>query len=436
MRKGLVKEEIQKIIKKRSALFSLEGLSLLKYLFLLNPLLSLKPVLSKNSLIKVKALITLTLLIFTFIFLSSCTAPSWIPFIGQKSKAEDIPGEVTAENTVSTQNTATNRPPVPTQGGTAVPYESTANYSDNTYPAGNTPVTNAPLPISTSTYPMPASNVPAANTTPPKDKWKTPLRSYPEVLPGEEDFLNGNYASSIPLLLKAFYQGNTRGAFYARIIFQYGLDGSAPNLPEAEKALQVLTLRYKDIQKHSRQGPNSRRSLYQAALGLLYYKGLVPGQAKNLESARKWAEVAANSGFTPAMDIAAAIICDPSPPKGFLGIGTANPDNCFDWSMKAAEKGDILAMGNLSYLYREGIGTDKDPLKAVYWANKATSMNPPSARAQNDMGSYHIQNQGISQDFTEARRWFSLAQARYPLARQNLANIGKSAPAVQNSIDY
>jgi TPR repeat protein len=262
------------------------------------------------------------------------------------------------------------------------------------------------------------------------------MKDFPDFIPGEEEFQNGNYAASIPGLLAAFYAGHPRAPYYARIIFEHGLDGRPPNPAEARKALQIMTLRYVDAKRYARQGPGSKRALFQATLGLLHYKGLVPGQARDVTRARKWAETAAGSGFTPAMDLSASVICDSGMTSGFLGFGSG-PGDCFSWTLKAAEKGDILAMANLSYLYRDGVGTPRDPLRAVSWAHKAATMNPPSPRAQNDMGAYYLLAQAVSPDPTEAGRWFSLAQGRYPLARRNLAKAaGGGAPELETDIDY
>jgi TPR repeat protein len=136
------------------------------------------------------------------------------------------------------------------------------------------------------------------------------------------------------------------------------------------------------------------------------------------------------------MNLVAAISCEPEPPKILFGLWTPSPKECFKWSMKAAEMGDLLARANLSYIYREGLGTDRDPLRAVNWAHLAATQNPPSARAQNDMGAYHLLGVALSRDPEEARRWFSLAQARYPLAAQNLGRLGGSDPLMESGISY
>jgi TPR repeat protein len=264
----------------------------------------------------------------------------------------------------------------------------------------------------------------------------SPHESFPDKLPGEDEFLRGEFGAALPPLISAFYQGDIRGAFYARIIYENGLDGRAPNPGEAGRALSMLTLKYKEILRLAREAPRSKRALYQTALGLLYFRGLVPGSERDLKAAKAWAKVAADDDFGPAMNLMAAISCEPVPPKILFGLWTPSHKDCFTWTMDAAETGDILAIANLSYLYREGVGVDMDPLMAVNWAHNAVKRDPPSARAQNDMGAYYLLGVGVTRDPEEARRWFAMAQSRYPLAAQNLGRLGTSDPLVENRVAY
>jgi TPR repeat protein len=257
---------------------------------------------------------------------------------------------------------------------------------------------------------------------------------------GEDLFLRGNFLASASPLLAAFRRGDIRGAFYARIIYDNGLDGRAPDPAAAARAMDVLALSYTDIRELSRRAaPAELRPLYRTALGLLYMRGRVPARDRDLSEAASLLKDAAGDGFTPAMNILAAAACDPNPPRHLWGlVGSLGPSDCFSWTKKAAERGDSVAMANLSALYRTGTGTKRDPLMAVEWAHRAATQSPPSARGQNDMGAFHVIGEAVSPDPKEARRWFNLARARNGLARENLAGVGKSGfvPVMDRSIDY
>jgi TPR repeat protein len=260
----------------------------------------------------------------------------------------------------------------------------------------------------------------------------------PEKIPGEEAFLRGDYLTAAPRLLAAFSRGDIRGAFYARIIYDNGLDGRPPDPAAASRAMDVLTLKYTEIRKLATSAPQDLRPLYQTALGLLYMRGRVPAQGRSLSEAAYWLEDAADEGFIPAMNLLAAAGCDPDRPSHLWGLMGTGTSDCFDLTKEAAEAGDTLAMANLSSLYRTGTGTWKDPLMAVEWARKAAAKSPPSARAQNDMGAYYVIGAVVTPDPAEARRWFGLARKRYPLAADNLSGVGKAGfvPAMARNIDY
>ena len=42
-------------------------------------------------------------------------------------------------------------------------------------------------------------------------------------------------------------------------------------------------------------------------------------------------------------------------------------ENAFDWMLKAAENGNDEAKEVVSFMYGNGIGTEKDALKAALW---------------------------------------------------------------------
>ncbi|MDR2339999.1 MAG: hypothetical protein LBF40_07700 [Deltaproteobacteria bacterium] len=256
-------------------------------------------------------------------------------------------------------------------------------------------------------------------------------------IPGEDQYLKGYYAAAFPPIATAYQGGNVRAAFYMRIMLQYGLHGQPPNPAEAERAARVMVARYADIQRLAKSGPLDLRPLYHTALAYLSYNALIPGKERDVSLAAGEAGYAVSDGFLPAYNLYAHIACNEG--SGILGFLSLSKGSCFSTTSKAAGASDLLAMGNLSYLFREGVGTDKDPMRAANWAHIAANKIPPSPRAQNDMGYFYETGASVTKDLAEAKRYYGLAEARYPLAKRNLERLNKGGagtPAISNEIDY
>jgi TPR repeat protein len=258
------------------------------------------------------------------------------------------------------------------------------------------------------------------------------------VAKGEAEFIKGDYRASYPLFLTGYSEGNLRAVFYMRIILEYGLNGVSPNLEEAQRAKNYLAYKYDDLSHLANTSAVVQRPLYHTAIGYLHYNGLVPRSEKNLRQAIIFANYGVSEKFLPAFNLFARVACEEKASTLF-GIWNYTKKDCFKITLRAAEYKDILAMGNLSALYREGIGTDKDPLLAVNWAHKAANLSPPSARAQNDMGYFYETGASVSKDVIEAKKYYTLAQGRYPLAKTNLDRLNRGnggMPSLQSSVDY
>jgi TPR repeat protein len=199
-----------------------------------------------------------------------------------------------------------------------------------------------------------------------------------------------------------------------------------------------MALRAHEIQALSGSAPAHLRGLYHAAIAQLAYHSLIPGSGGDLRLALGRSKTASSDGFTPAMNLYAHIACleDDS---GILGFLKPDKGDCFETTLRAAEAKDILAMGNLSYLYREGVGTARNPMMAASWAHLAANRAPPLPRAQNDMGYYYETGVPVSRDLTEAKRYYGLARGSYPLAQANLDRLsgkGGGGPLVAATVDF
>jgi hypothetical protein len=235
-----------------------------------------------------------------------------------------------------------------------------------------------------------------------------------------------------------YQQGNLRAVFYIRIMLQHGLHGQPPSPDFARQAADYMALRIGDLRWLTARGEIPLRPLYHTALGYLALNGLYPGSPKDVKEAVIQTKYGTAEDFTPAINQYAHIGCTEDASLLF-GLFSIDKSTCFSSSLKSAEAGDVLGMGNVSALYREGIGTGKDPLQAVSWAYKAATLNPPLARAQNDMGYYYETGSSVSKSEEQARKYYAAAAPRYPLAKTNLDRIGKKgggAPSVTADIDY
>ncbi|WP_439258321.1 tetratricopeptide repeat protein, partial [Lonepinella sp. BR2271] len=65
-----------------------------------------------------------------------------------------------------------------------------------------------------------------------------------------------------------------------------------------------------------------------------------------------------------------------------------------------AEAGDFFAQLSLGFKYDIGEGVEKDPVKAVYWYQKAAEQG--NAKAQYNLALNYYDGQGVKQDYKQA----------------------------------
>jgi TPR repeat protein len=202
--------------------------------------------------------------------------------------------------------------------------------------------------------------------------------------------------------------------------------------------MEILAWKFAEIRDMALSAPGPERPLYQTALALLHYRGLAPGQGRDSQTALSLARQAASKGFSPAMNLGAAIAREGE--GSFLGLAGSGPAESFNLSRKAAEAGDLLAMGNLSCLYRLGLGVEADIMRAASWAYKAATRPEPLARAMNELGLHYQEGRALSRDEREAARWYGLAaKMGYALAVRNLSGLKSKSggpPGLDDSIEY
>jgi TPR repeat protein len=85
-----------------------------------------------------------------------------------------------------------------------------------------------------------------------------------------------------------------------------------------------------------------------------------------------------------------------------------------------AKKGDTTAQNALSYLYFNGIGTQKDSSKGLKWLKKAAQSG--DARAAFDLGMMYLSGTNVKRDMKQAAKYLQIAadkknaEAQYNLA--------------------
>lgn len=105
----------------------------------------------------------------------------------------------------------------------------------------------------------------------------------------------------------------------------------------------------------------------------------------------------------------------------------------FEYFTLAADKGDIDAMFELSFLYSTGKGTKKDLKKAFQLMEKAAHKELPGA--QFNVGVMYANGEGVSKNNLTASRWYEkAANQNYALAQFNLALMYFEGKGVGKSI--
>ncbi len=96
-----------------------------------------------------------------------------------------------------------------------------------------------------------------------------------------------------------------------------------------------------------------------------------------------------------------------------------NTKEAFELFRQAVEQGDKNSLFNLGYCYDEGIGTEKNIRKALYWYKKAAKEGVLAAYSNIAI---HYSSIG---DFKQAKRWFLDAFKKgYKDAAFDLAKLG------------
>lgn len=98
-----------------------------------------------------------------------------------------------------------------------------------------------------------------------------------------------------------------------------------------------------------------------------------------------------------------------------------------------ANNGNTTAQNALSYLYFNGIGTQKDNKKGLYWIKKAASKN--DSTAQYDLAMMYLSGQNVKEDHKEAFKWLEKASKQDNLnAKYNMAFMYYKGDSVDSNV--
>lgn len=93
--------------------------------------------------------------------------------------------------------------------------------------------------------------------------------------------------------------------------------------------------------------------------------------------------------------------------KDLLTVNPAYYAQAYHTYYAKAHAGDPIAQNNLAQMYAEGRGVKQDPVKAMYWYNKAAAQG--FAPAEVNLGVAYLYGMGVAKDTTTACELFNKA---------------------------
>ncbi|MDI9347819.1 MAG: tetratricopeptide repeat protein, partial [Methylacidiphilales bacterium] len=207
--------------------------------------------------------------------------------------------------------------------------------------------------------------------------------------------------------------------------FKFNFELNSNSLQISNKVLKIIML-------------DAERGLAEAQLLLsLYYLSDEGVTQNNKQQAFTWVKLAADQDLAGAQSLLGNLY--------YEGMGvTQDYGQAIKWFKLAAEQGLVIAQLQLAYLYMNGKGVDQDYGRAFKWLNIATTQGLPEhqkyfrelntiktkgqinynailsdwykyievkviASVHISIGSLYYHGKGVTQDYSEAFKWFKLA---------------------------
>ena len=114
---------------------------------------------------------------------------------------------------------------------------------------------------------------------------------------------------------------------------------------------------------------------------------------------------------------------------------TRQYEKCFEGHLRLAEKGYPLAECQVGYFYFDGLGTEKNPEKAVYWTRR--SADHGDRDGQFNLAWFHEEGIGVEKDMEQAIFWYRKAALQnHDLAIQKCRELGAdfNAPMLDREV--
>lgn len=102
-----------------------------------------------------------------------------------------------------------------------------------------------------------------------------------------------------------------------------------------------------------------------------------------------------------------------------------DPEGAFPLMLRAAEAGDQNAVSDIALMYRDGIGTAKDPAAYVGWLKRGAANDDSGRRAL--IAQAYANGTGVPRDMTKALAWVLMAGERVSPEGRNIVNAGTTA---------
>ncbi|WFF43372.1 sel1 repeat family protein [Salinicola endophyticus] len=140
-------------------------------------------------------------------------------------------------------------------------------------------------------------------------------------------------------------------------------------------------------------------------LATMYYYGVCVN--KNLDEVRQLATETAEEGYILSQRMLGRAYWG----RDWQGLYSKNMNKAVFWLSKAGEAGDTQSAGNLSYLYRKGVGVGVDEAKSFYWAKKSACSKFEPGQIINFpyLAEYYDKGIGVDRDLVKAYKYYDLS---------------------------
>ena len=102
-----------------------------------------------------------------------------------------------------------------------------------------------------------------------------------------------------------------------------------------------------------------------------------------------------------------------------------DPNGAFVLMQRAAEAGYDDAVHDIAMMYRDGVGTAKDPAAYVHWLKRGAANDNSGRRAL--IAQAYANGTGVPRDMMKALAWVLMAGERVSPEGRNIVNTGTTA---------